>query len=448
MEQGAPGRRTATSFREWLGQIGLAHCGQVLLENGIDFDVAPDLTEDDLRSVGLNLGDTRRLLKALSRLDQKTSASSADAAGVVGVPSKPTDAPLGERRQLTVMFCDLVGYTELTQRLDPEELDDLIRAYRKACTKVVAHYDGYVAQRLGDGLMVYFGSPNAHEDDAERCLRSALDIVQAIKSVAFAEPLAVRIGIATGPVVVGEASRDGNGEDGLAVGETPNLAARLQGLAGPDEIVIGPTTRRLVGNTFDVADLGVHALKGIVAPMRAWRVQAVLRTEGRFDAAHGDDVTLTALVGRDEEVAQLLRHWHRARSGEGQVVLLGGEPGIGKSRLTQVLRESIKGEPHTAMRYQCSPFRLNSALYPSSSSQSSPPDLRARTPPSRSSTNWKPFWWAVRRTAPNRRRCLRLCSRYLPNAIPRLACRRGGGRRRFSMCSSARSRHSPGSNQY
>ena len=352
------------AFLEWLGHVGLTHCAQALIENGIDFDVAQGLTESDLRSFGLNLGDSRRLLQALSKLGgQKTAASSGDGVAVVDIASRPIHAALDERRHLTVMFCDLVGYTELAQRLDPEELKGVIRGFRKACGKVVAHYDGYIAQYLGDAVMVYFGWPGAHEDDAERCVRSALDIVQAVKGLGFAEPLAVRIGVATGPVVVGEASRDGNGEDGLAVGETPNRAARLQGLAGADEIVIGPTTRRLVGNTFEVADLGVHPLKGIVQPVQAWRVHAVLRSQGRFDAAHGA-VTLTALVGRDEEVALLLRHWHWALTGEGQVVLLSGEPGIGKSRLTQVLRERLKGEPHTTLLYQCSPFRLNSALYP------------------------------------------------------------------------------------
>jgi class 3 adenylate cyclase len=352
-----------TSFTEWLGQIGLAHCGQVLLENGIDFDVAPDLTQDDLRSLGLNLGDSRRLLRAITRLGQQAAAAHASTAGIANVPSQPIHTYLGELRQLTVMFCDLVGYTELAQRLDPEALKSVIRAYRKACTKVVVHYDGYVAQYLGDGLMVYFGWPGAHEDDAERCVRSALEIVQAIKGVSAAQALAVHIGVATGPVMVGEASKEGNAEDALAVGETPNLADRLQGLAGPDEVVIDPDTRRLVGNTFELADLGVHPLKGIVEPVRAWRVQGVLRAEGRFDAAHGS-AALTDLVGRKEEVALLVRHWHVARSGEGQVVLLSGEPGIGKSRLTQVLRDEIKNEPHAALRYQCSPFRLNSALYP------------------------------------------------------------------------------------
>lgn len=353
-----------TAFLEWLGHVGLTHCAQALIENGIDFDVAPGLTESDLRSFGLNLGDSRRFLQALTKLGgQKTAAASGDGVAVIDIASTPIHVALDERRQLTVMFCDLVGYTELAQRLDPEELKGMIRAFRKACSKVVSYYDGYIAQYLGDAVMVYFGWPGAHEDDAERCLRSALDIVQAVRGLGFADALAVRIGVATGPVVVGEASRDGNGEDGLAVGETPNRAARLQGLAGADEIVIGPTTRRLVGNTFEVADLGVHPLKGIVQPVHAWRVHAVLRSAGRFDAAHGE-VTLTALVGRDEEVALLLRHWHWARSGEGQVVLLSGEPGIGKSRLTQVLRERLKGQPYTALRYQCSPFRLNSALYP------------------------------------------------------------------------------------
>jgi class 3 adenylate cyclase/tetratricopeptide (TPR) repeat protein len=352
-----------TAFVEWLEQVGLAHCAQTLVDNGIDFDVAQGLTETDLRGLGLNLGDSRRLLQAVTRLGPQTIGLSDDAVTVVDIVPKPTHTSLDERRQLTVMFCDIVGYTDLAHRLDPEELKGIIRDYRSACTKVVAHYDGYLAQYLGDGLMVYFGWPGAHEDDAERCLRAALDIVQAVKAARFAGGLSVRVGIATGAVVVGEASGDRNAEDGLAVGETPNVAARLQGLAGADEIVIGPTTRRLIGNTFELADLGVHPLKGIVTPVRAWRVQGVLRTEDRFAATHSGR-TLTALVGRDEEVALLLRHWNWARSGEGQVVLLSGEPGIGKSRLTQVLRDRLKGEPHTTLRYQCSPFRLNSALYP------------------------------------------------------------------------------------
>jgi class 3 adenylate cyclase/tetratricopeptide (TPR) repeat protein len=352
-----------TPFVEWLEQVGLAHCAQTLIDNGIDFDVAQGLTESDLRGLGLNLGDSRRLLQAVTRLGQQTIGPSGDAVAVIDVAPKSTHAPLDERRQLTVMFCDIVGFTDLAHRLDPEELKGIIRDYRKACTKVVAHYDGYVAQYLGDGLMVYFGWPGAHEDDAERCVRAALDIVEAVKTAGLAGGLSVRIGVATGSVVVGEASRDGNREDGLAVGETPNVAARLQGLAGADEIVIGPTTRRLVGSAFELADLGMHPLKGIVTPVRAWRVQGVLRTEDRFAATHSGG-SLTALVGRDEEMALLLRHWNWARNGEGQVVLLSGEPGIGKSRLTQVLRDRLKGEPHTTLRYQCSPFRLNSALYP------------------------------------------------------------------------------------
>ena len=350
-------------FVEWLEQVGLGHCARTLLDNGIDFDVAQGLTESDLRGLGLNLGDSRRLLQGLTKLGHQTIGPSAGAVAVVDVAPKSTHTTPDERRQLTVMFCDIVNYTDLAHRLDPEELKAIIRDYRKVCTKVVAHYDGYVAQYLGDGLMVYFGWPGAHEDDGERCVRSALEVVQAVKGVRVAGGLSVRIGIATGPVVVGEGSTDDNVEDGLAVGETPNRAARLQGLAGADEIVIGPTTRRLVANAFELVDLGMHPLKGIVTPVHAWRVQSVLRTEDRFAATHRGSV-LTALVGRDEEVALLSRHWHWARSGEGQVVLLSGEPGIGKSRLTQVLRNRLKDEPHITLRYQCSPFRINSALYP------------------------------------------------------------------------------------
>ena len=352
-----------TSFSEWLGQIGLAHYGPVLAENGIDFDVAPSLTEEDLRKLGLNLGDRRRLLQAITRLGEQAGAPHTDAAGVTDTASEPIDTAPGERRQLTVMFCNLVGSTAVAERLDPEELRELMRAYRKACADVVARYDGHVAQYLGDGLMVYFGWPSAHEDDAERGVRSALEMVQAVKGVSAKQALAVRIGVATGVVVVGEASGKDNAEAKLAVGETPNLAARLQGLAGLDEIILAPATRRLLGDAFELTDLGARQLKGIAEPVRAWRVEAVHRTEGRFEAAHGG-VALTPLVGREEEVALLLRRWHQARDGEGQVVLVGGEPGIGKSRLTQVLREQIAGEPHTALRYQCSPYHLNSALYP------------------------------------------------------------------------------------
>jgi class 3 adenylate cyclase len=353
-----------TPFVEWLEQIGLAHCARTLVDNGIDFDVAQGLTESDLRGLGLNLGDSRRLLQAVTKLAGQTIAASAGAVAVIDIAPKSTHTHPDERRQLTVMFCDIVGYTDLADRTDPEELKKIIRDYRKACATVVAHYEGYIAQYLGDGLMVYFGWPAAHEDDAERCVRAALEIVQAVKKTKLAGGLSVRIGVATGSVVIGEGSAEGTGgEDGLAVGGTPNVAARLQGLAGADEIVIGPTTRRLVRNNFELTDLGMHALKGIVTPVRAWRVQGVLKTEDRFEAAHSG-AALTALVGRDEEVALLMRHWNWARSGEGQVVLLCGEPGIGKSRLTQVLRERLKHEPHASMRYQCSPFRLNSALYP------------------------------------------------------------------------------------
>ncbi|HVO45889.1 MAG TPA: AAA family ATPase, partial [Steroidobacteraceae bacterium] len=277
--------------------------------------------------------------------------------------AQPTDAVDAERRQLTVMFCDLVGSTALSERLDPEELRERMQAYREACTAVVARYEGHVAQYLGNGLMVYFGWPSAHEDDAERCVRSALEIVQAVKGVRAAQPLAACIGVATGTVVVGGASRTQNAEAKLAVGDTPNLAARLQRLAGPDEVVIAQATRRLVGAVFELSDLGERMLKGIAGPVRAWRVHAVRRAEGRFEAAHGG-LALTPLVGRQEEVALLMRRWRQACDGEGQVVLIGGEPGIGKSRLTQVLRERIKSERHVALRYQCSAYHRNSALYP------------------------------------------------------------------------------------
>jgi class 3 adenylate cyclase/tetratricopeptide (TPR) repeat protein len=261
-----------------------------------------------------------------------------------------------------VVFCDLVGSTELAERLDPEELRDLMRAYRGAATAVVARYDGHVAQYLGDGLMVYFGWPVAHEDDAERGIRAALDVVESVGALESATPLAVRLGVATGTVVVGD-DASGTPEAQLAVGETPNLAARLQGLARANEVVIAPATRRLVGDAFELTDLGASPLKGLSEPVQAWRVESVRRTGGRFRAARGAS-ELSPLVGREDEMAKLAALWEIARSGAGQVVLLGGEPGIGKSRLTHALLSRVASEGAGTLLYQCSPYHLNSALHP------------------------------------------------------------------------------------
>jgi class 3 adenylate cyclase/tetratricopeptide (TPR) repeat protein len=350
------------SLFAWLQEHGLERYAPVLTDNDVDLEALRLLTEADFERLGVSLGHRRKLLKAIAELNGSLTPAPAVQPNQESPRPHESISSQAERRQLTVMFCDLVGSTALAERLDPEELRTLMQAYRNACGEVVARYEGHVAQYLGDGLMVYFGWPRAHEDDAERSVRSALEMVQAVKGVRAMQPLAVRIGVATGAVVVGEASREDNAEAKLAVGETPNLAARLQGLAGPDEIVLAPATRRLVGDIFELSDLGSRPLKGIAEPVRAWRVEAVRRTEGRFDAARG--IALTPLVGREEEVALLLRRWQQAREGEGQVVLVSGEPGIGKSRLTQVLREQIEAQPHAALCYQCSPYHLNAALYP------------------------------------------------------------------------------------
>jgi len=351
-----------TGIREWLQELGLQKYAALFAEHEITVEVLPLLTEADLGALGLPTEARRRLMVAIRA--HGPAAYARPSAPSPGIPlEQSTTTYEAERRQLTVMFCDLVGSTALAERLDPEELRDLIQAYHRACGEVVARYEGYVAQYLGDGLMIYFGWPQAHEDDAERSVRSALEMVQAVKGVSAAPPLAVRIGVATGAVVVGDALGGDDAEATLAVGETPILASRLQGVAGPGEIVIAPATRRLVGDTFELADLGARTLKGIAEPLHLFRVVRARTTESRFEAAHGG-VPLTPLVGREEEVALLLGRWQRARDGAGQIVLVGGEPGIGKSRLTRVLRERIAGERHAALRYQCSPYHLNSALYP------------------------------------------------------------------------------------
>ncbi len=352
------------TIRQWLAGIGFEQYVEAFEREQIDADSAPYLTDANLKDLGLPMGPRARFLAAVQTLAPLPRSSVSSPEGTSGNPvAQSPPAVEAERRQLTVLFCDMVGFTALSEKLDPEVLRDLIGAYRGACGGAITRYGGHVAQHLGDGVMAYFGWPLAHEDDAERALHAALEIVQAVKHVEISEALKVRIGIATGTVVVGQSGEEG-ADAKLAVGETPNVAARLQGVAGTDEIVISPATRRLLGSAFELTDLGEQALKGIAEPVRVWRVEAASRLPTRFEQAHGVE-GLTPLVGREEELALLLRRWAHVKEGEGQLVLIEGEPGIGKSRLTQAFREHLASEPHTVLRYQCSPFHQNSALYPS-----------------------------------------------------------------------------------
>ena len=351
-----------TGIQEWLEQHGLEKYAPVFGAHEITLEALPDLTESDIDRLALPTGPRRRLIIAIQalRAATPTQGSTQPADTALEQPGVPYDA---DRRQLTVMFCDLVDSTALAARLDPEELRELMRAYRKACEEIVSRYQGHVAQYRGDALMAYFGWPSAHEDDAERSVRAALEIVQAVQAVHAHPPLAVRIGVATGTVVVGAVSRADDAEAKLAVGETPNLAARLQGLADPNAVLIAPSTRRLLGAAFQLSDLGAHSLRGIAQPVRAWRANAVHRSLGRFEAAH-EGIALTPLVGRQKELALLNGCWGQACDGEGRVVLVGGEPGIGKSRILSVLKEKLTGEGTATMTFQCSPYHTNSAFYP------------------------------------------------------------------------------------
>ena len=355
------------SFAHWLTEIGLERYAAVFSENKVDFDVLRSLTESDLRELGVALGDRKRILQAVAKLDGQAAVEVAPAPKASEATAPPASSPApesstGERRQLTVMFCDLVGSTALSEKLDPEELRSLLHNYRTVCGEVISRYEGFVARYVGDGILTYFGWPKAHEEDAERALRAALQIVHRIKGMASTEPLSVRIGVATGPVVVGEHAGVGE-QSKLAIGSTPNLAARLQGLAAADQIIIAASTRRLVGNAFELADLGEHELKGIAEPVHAWRVTAISAAASRFEAAaHGMTIPM---VGREQELGLLLDRWQQAQEGEGQVVLLSGEPGIGKSRVMSTLRERLEAQGAQALRVQCSPYHVNSAFYPS-----------------------------------------------------------------------------------
>ena len=341
---------------DWLRSVGLGQYEATFRASEIDADILPELTDSDLEKLGVPLGHRKRLLKAIAGLGV--------AAAAAPTPTPRTAADASERRQLTVMFVDLVGSTALSAKLDPEDLRSVIGAYHRCCTELIERDGGFVAKYMGDGVLAYFGYPQAQEDDAELAVQAGLAIVAAVPQLRTVAgvPLRVRVGIATGVVVVGDLIGAGAAREQAVVGETPNLAARLQAVADPDTVVIAEGTRRLLGNLFELKDLGTKDLKGIAEPVRAWAALRAGSAEGRFEALHASG--LTALVGRDEESELLLRRWARAKSGEGQVVLLSGEAGIGKSRLTAALLESVAGEPHTRLRYFCSPQHTDSALYP------------------------------------------------------------------------------------
>jgi class 3 adenylate cyclase/predicted ATPase len=343
----------------WLRDLGLEQYEPAFRDNDIDGEVLRRLTIEDLRELGVrSIGHRRRLLDAIAALG-------------TGVPPSP-ESPLpnppslagegrvgveGERRQLTVMFCDLVGSTELSARLDPEDLRAIIGAYHRCVAEIVEGFGGFVARYMGDGVLVYFGYPQAHEDDAERAARCGLALVDRVPRLDQAEELHARVGIATGLVVVG-----GEVVEHDVAGDTPNLAARLQALAEPDTVVVAASTRRLTGDLFEYHGLGEIELKGIAGPVSAWQVLRPSVLASRFEALRGS--ALTPLVGRDEEINLLLRRWVRAKVGDGQVVLISGEPGIGKSRITAALAGRLHAEPHIRLRYFCSPYHQDSALFP------------------------------------------------------------------------------------
>jgi predicted ATPase/class 3 adenylate cyclase len=346
-----------TGIAEWLASIGLGEYAQRFGDNAIDLSVLRDLTEQDLKDLGVLLGHRRKMLRAIAEL--KGDVLRTSQAG-----TKPAPRDGAERRQLTVMFCDLVGSTALSARLDPEDLRVVIGAYLACVAEVIARNEGVIARYMGDGVLAYFGYPQAHEDDAEQATRAGLALVDAVANLQtdIAAGLQVRVGIATGMVVVGDLTGEGAAKEQGVIGETPNLAARLQALAEPGTVLISESTHRLTDGHFDYRNLGSVALKGWVEPIPAWQVLGATGVESRFEAQH--KTRLTPLIGRDEEFELLLRRWQLAKRGEGCVVVLTGEPGIGKSHIALALEERLESEPHITLRHFCSAHHTNSALYP------------------------------------------------------------------------------------
>ena len=345
----------------WLRSLGLEQYEAVFRDNAISETVLPNVTAEDLKDLGIGIvGHRRMLLHAIAALHIDADAKTVSPAAAAAVNTSRQDT--AERRQVTVMFSDLVGSTALAASMDPEDLREVISVYQKCVAETVRRHGGFLAKYLGDGALVYFGYPAAHEDDAERAVRAGLELVAAVTALKSPVALQIRVGLATGLVVVGDLIGSGESLEHGIVGETPILAARLQGIAKPNSVVIAEGTRKLLGNLFELRDLGRQDLKGIAGSVGAFAALRPSSVASRFEALHAGG--FTDLVGREEELELLLRRWSRAKAGEGQVVLLSGEAGIGKSRLTAALLERLAGEPYTRLRYFCSPQHTDSALYP------------------------------------------------------------------------------------
>jgi class 3 adenylate cyclase len=351
-----------SEVRSWLEAIGLAQYADAFEANEIDMDLLGQVDDQILKDIGVSAAGHRlRIRNAIAKLGSVVP-SDAKATTPASVPD--VSATSAERRQLTVMFCDLVGSTALSGKLDPEDMRGIIGAYHRCCADLIEHNGGFVAKYMGDGVLAYFGYPQAHEHDAERAVRAGLALVESVPKLKTAAkvPLQVRVGIATGLVVVGDLIGAGAAQEQTVVGETPNLAARLQALAEPGAVVIASSTRRLTGGLFEYRDLDAVVLKGFAENVPAWQVLGAGATESRFEALR---TTTTPLIGRGEEIDLLTRRWEQAKGGDGCVVLISGEPGIGKSRIAETILERLSNEPHTRLRYFCSPHHQDSALYPS-----------------------------------------------------------------------------------
>ena len=352
-----------TDLAEWLGGHGLDQYAQTFAENNIDYSVLPDLTEDDLEKLGVSLGHRKKLLRAIDAVRPARQARDTTEISLVGTEAiSPVQHRDAEFRQITVMFCDLVGSTQLAEKLDPEDLHKLIDAYRGECSTAIRRYGGEVARYFGDGVMAFFGWPHAHEDDAVRAIHAALEIVFGVTKISGPVTLSCRVGVCSGPVIVGEIGNSATSWSMDAVGETPNMAARLQTLAATNTVLISESTRRLVSAAFDLQDLGLQELKGVTEPLHVYLVLAAKNIASRFEAAHAG--FLTPLVGRSTELSLLLDRWQKVKEGDGQVIILSGTAGVGKSRLLHELKSHVQQEPHVLLHHQCSPYHNQSAFFP------------------------------------------------------------------------------------